>query len=328
VTRKSRKARRTPIDVLRGRFYCLMVAYRAGIAPTGRALEAHFEPHTIRKTATGTSRSCKWDRYLRGTRLPSPKTVAMVELRYPGTRRWLEWSLWRLLSAEPLHEREKRRLISELHPSVTTYLNRTDAIYGDGVEHVSYSSVGTNQLARIAHEISIDVLPCLLLLLKESQQHNNSYQGIFIDRYLFHAFLRHAQIWFLISREATFDLFRQLRNCVLSVELDREIVSSPWLGDENALARLIDESNDVLIALEDLQIVDAVRPEHVMRTLALLGKGNFYGIAREAISLDRTGKWPINYRRRGLRWLIRQIHGRKAGKVISRLEAYSAPYSQ
>lgn len=135
--------------------------------------------------------------------------------------------------------------------------------------------------------------------------------------------MRHAQVWFWRSWETTLDLFRALKRCVLSFELDRDVVRSPWLDEEETIFDLIQETNRILITLEDLCIANIIHPEDIIQTLALLHKGDFLSIAREAVSLSRTGKWPVTRSRRGLRWLIRQIHGRQAFRVLNRLEKYS-----
>lgn len=114
--------------------------YRAVALASGlnsRELERKFsESDGSRKV----KRSCVWNRYRRGEVVPrsGPRPdgginlVDRVEKEYPGTARWLDLPLWRLLDKAPMEMSEIRRCYECLPPLIRSMFLHQDADSSSG----------------------------------------------------------------------------------------------------------------------------------------------------------------------------------------------------
>lgn len=95
-------------------------AVRLASGKTPAQLEREFsQPRGVPRMLP---RSCIWEKYARGEVVPRSgrrrdgalNLVERVEARYPGTKQWLEWPLWRLADKAPMTMSEIKTIYEEL----------------------------------------------------------------------------------------------------------------------------------------------------------------------------------------------------------------------
>jgi len=117
---------RTRLDKLRDDVWITGVKLQSGLK-TGYALEKAIEPHRIKREKGHINRPRKWDNYVNGTQGPGkikdkPSSVELAQAMFPGTARWHEHPIWRVLEEGPMDRYECEVQIRRLEHHVTEVL--------------------------------------------------------------------------------------------------------------------------------------------------------------------------------------------------------------
>jgi len=117
---------RTRLDKLRDDVWITGVKLVSGLK-TGYALEKAIEPHRIKREKGHINRPRKWDNYVNGTQGPGkikdkPSSVELAEAIFPGTARWHEHPIWRVLDERSMDRYECEVQIKRLDHLVTEVL--------------------------------------------------------------------------------------------------------------------------------------------------------------------------------------------------------------
>jgi hypothetical protein len=164
------RPKRNPIEAIKTKVYMSEVCFRAGLAFKGCQLEAHFEPDKIVEGKSGLQqRSCKWDRYINGTKSPSPKQIEKIESRYPSkTLAYLRsMPLWDALKAGEQNEAQWVNLYKSLRLSLQRHIFVTSAAIG--TEPFQRKKLRKSAIDAILREGDLDALACLIALMRDGK---------------------------------------------------------------------------------------------------------------------------------------------------------------
>lgn len=155
------RPKRGAADVLRARVWFMAVENESG--KTANALEMEFRGATagIRRLPG------LWGKYARGEVSPSAELVNAVESVYPGTARWFNHPLWRLVRNTPITFEELKPIFFELGVEARNLL-----VFEAGREEVFWrkpADLGTIYQALLDLEALDDSVTGILLLIKEAE---------------------------------------------------------------------------------------------------------------------------------------------------------------
>lgn len=115
-----------PVDRVRTKLWFNVLKLFSGL-PSAYAMEIALDGDLIRKRQTDVARPRRWDRYEKGTTVPSDKpglrnAIEQAEARFPGAARWFRSPLWAYLKKEPFDARRFEDALRTLEPAVVAIL--------------------------------------------------------------------------------------------------------------------------------------------------------------------------------------------------------------
>lgn len=269
----------------------------------GYQLEKHFEPHLIKYCDGVTTRSNKWDRYLKGT-MPNKVVRKLIYDRYPNAAKYFDISLWEALKAG----NQSLQYWSDFYFQVDEEL-RNLCYRFKSTKNASFASVG-KQKARIIDALvrisTLESLSCLIALLRESAHHENIVEHDALESALFNSiFWTLGQVPFYSLRH---EILHYLKTYTVRQGLKSSLLlrSSPWNLSNLEVDRriIIDQFNTGLA--EDLGLL--INLSERQEFLYWILKGDSSLIMQEMHDARKVEKYETLNSPRGLRWLIDKLN--------------------
>lgn len=195
------RRKNSSVDELRTVAWYAAVRERASLT-TPYQLEKHFTPEKFRYGPDGECiRPCQWDKYARGKKVPSAKTAARVEARYPGTKSWLTLPLWRVIRDPPPPLAELHAIITAVRPALAAHLSHPLNLPQTERRH-SYRLSSIKTIDSLWRQGDVNALTALLACVRDAELARNPYQHA-------EAALAAMHVFFLVATRAPFYSIRR-----------------------------------------------------------------------------------------------------------------------
>lgn len=283
---------------------------------TGYQLEKLFEPHLIKIEDGVTKRSCKWDRYLKGT-TPRKEFLALIKRKYPEVIKLYNSSLWRALRTGQQGEEYWIKLYQSLSPEI-----RNLGFQYRSLENVSFMSIGKRKhevLDKLFRIGNTESLTCLISLLRESNENKEWTSYDYIETRIFNL------IYWIIGGTRFFgsrqQLLSYLKQYVFTMDLhDNPLLrESPWnLSSQQVDERININYKNICLA-EDLELIST--KEDLREFVYWKMKGNNFLIVREMVDILYSKKSKLaESNEQGLKWLVEKLNKSrsKSQKIVNR----------
>lgn len=297
-TRRRGAPRRQEVDRIRAKLWAHVVCLAAGITHTGYAMDLHFGWLSTDENTGAVTRRCQGNRYLHG-RVPHAATIANIEARYPGCRRWLTLPLWDALRLHITQDDYWPQFFRSLRPSLVRRLfyARTDA--ANYVRKPFHPSL----LEALLREGDEDALACLIGLLRERppQAHQLHFEQLErVTSLLFRCLSATFPFWLVAH-----DIYAYLHKHIIAHDAERYFDYS-WNFSHEDLERFRRQLHRLTLMAEDLCLINADIQD---REFAYwLFEGDTSLIVDELKQSKKAGAVVVSNRDHGLAWLIGKLN--------------------
>lgn len=176
-----------PVEVLRRQYWFEGLRLETGLK-TAYALEKHFEPNSFKEKAGVSFYRNKWRNYERGLNTPNSRLVDLVEVRQPGSAGELRHVLWELLREDCRVAHRGDALLRQLRPEVQAIMFRRRVTQG-GMSQYEREPCSQRLCQQLERRADLDVLACLVILIREAVETFQIQQMEMLHRSLFNVLL-------------------------------------------------------------------------------------------------------------------------------------------
>lgn len=210
----------------------------------------------------------KWARYMTGVHIPPRALVLRVEQQVPGSARLFFHPLWEVLRLRPWRANQAAEWLQQLSAEVQSVVFDNELAFPSGDR--GRRPIDARRCAMLEQRAGIDALACLTIWLIEAVQLGQDRQAFKLAASLFRVLLVVCTFTpFTTLAHELFEVYR-LRIFPL-VCCNEQRYDLDHYHFEQATMLL----TDLLLALEDNGVVNAVLPKHAIKTEIALLKGGY-----------------------------------------------------
>jgi hypothetical protein len=292
---KSNSQKRSSIvSTLRRKIYLAHVCTRAEIKERGSQMERFFEPENIttNKQTNALIRSCKYDRYFKGTN-PSQSTISLIEKRMPETAQLYYTPLWHAIDLLLGHTDDYLALFSQLSLALQCVIFEMKPNSQHQLERVVLTAKHIDKLGAIGE---LDGLACLIALRAENDKLLLNVSLATLDKAIFNGLIC------CDTAQLGNEIFALFKKCVKPISYDS---ATCWNIEIHELLATIETLKTATTNAINLRIIVDRCTLHPFQHLLL--KGNTTLIVRE---LSQLSEAAIHLRKKeslGLVWLVLKL---------------------